>query len=155
MWKRTLLFVTLLFLSACSSQSLSFQDLKAAYPDTFAQPVESLSEEKQEKIGLPDDLPFEVTNVQVETADQEVKVHYQSESEEELTVQTLYEPENILQDSELQIPLNSGAVAGVQEKEDYVFVEWYESDLDVIYQLQYYGPPEERSEKALEAANSI
>lgn len=155
MWKRTLFFITLLFLTACSSQSLSYEDLKEAYPDTFAQPVESLSEEKQDKIGLPDNLPFKVTNVQVETADQEVKVQYQSDSEEELTVLTLYEPENILQDSELQIPLNSGSVAGVQEKEDYVFVEWYESNLDVIYQLQYYGPSEERAEKALEVANAI
>ncbi|SFK22559.1 hypothetical protein SAMN04487936_109111 [Halobacillus dabanensis] len=155
MRKHTLFFIILLFLAACSSQSLSFQDLKEAYPDTFAEPVESLSEEKQEKVGLPDDLPFEVTNVQAEATEQEVMVHYQSESEEELTVKTLYAPENILQDSELQIPLNSGSVAGVQEKEDYVFVEWYESDLDVIYQLQYYGSTEERAEKALEAANAI
>ncbi|CDQ20422.1 hypothetical protein SAMN05192559_105315 [Halobacillus karajensis] len=155
MWKKILLFGMLIFLAACSSQNLSLEDLKTAYPDTFAQPVEELSSEKQEKLGLPEDMPFEVTKVESKVEDQRVQVLYQSSGKEKTEVRTLFAPGNVLEESELQIPLNTGAVAGVQEKKDHIFVEWYDGDLDVIYQIQYYGPKEGRTEKALEVANAI
>lgn len=155
MWKRVLLFATLIFLAACSSQNLSLEDLKTAYPETFAQSVDSLSEEQKEKLGLPEDVPFEVTHVETNVEDEKVEVLYKSNGSEKAVVNTLYKPGNILQESELQVPLNSGAVAGVQEKKDHVFVEWYDGDLDVIYQLEYYGPEEERTEKAMNVANAI
>ncbi|MBX0359183.1 hypothetical protein [Halobacillus sp. Nhm2S1] len=155
MWKKILLIATLIFLAACSSQNLSLEDLKTAYPETFAQPVSSLSDEKKEKLGLPEDMPFEVTQVESTVEDDRVDILYQSDGSEKAEVSTLYEPGNILQESELQVPLNSGAVAGVQEKEDHIFVEWYDGDLDVIYQLEYYGPEEERAEKAMNVANAI
>lgn len=145
----------LLFLSACSSQNLSFEDLQQAYPDTFAAPVQSLSEDTIDKVALPSTIPFEVTNVQAETEEKEVTVSYQSATDNKAKITTLTEPGNILKESELQVPLNSGAVAGVQEKKDYVFIEWYESDKDVIYQIEYYATKEERAEEAIEIAESI
>ncbi|MBN9655694.1 hypothetical protein J0K78_15580 [Halobacillus sp. GSS1] len=155
MWKRILLFTTLIFLAACSSQNLSLEDLKTAYPQTFAQPVEDLSDEKKEKLGLPEDVPFEVTQVESKVEDKRVEVLYLSDGSDKAMVSTLFDPENILQESEMQVPLNSGAVAGVQEKKDHIFVEWYDGDLDVIYQLKYYGPKEERAENAMNIANAI
>ncbi|WP_226585030.1 hypothetical protein [Halobacillus litoralis] len=156
MIKRTLfLTATFLVLTACSSQNLDFEDLKTAYPDTFAKPLEDMKETKKNKIGLPDELPFEPSTVKTSAGENKVEVLYSANSSEKAEVTTIYQPGNILQQSELQVPLNTGAVAGVQEKDNYVFVEWYDGDQDVIYQVKYYGPKEERSERALTIANAI
>ncbi|MGP4060845.1 hypothetical protein [Halobacillus sp. H74] len=155
MVKRTFIFIAFLFLIACSSQDLGLEDLKEAHPDSFADPIEALSKEEQEKVGLPDEIPFEVASVKATTSEEQVEVIYESSNSENVLVTTLFNPDNILQESELQIPLNSGAVAGVQEKEDYVYIEWYESEADVIYQIEYHGSEEERTENAMNIANSI
>ncbi|WP_281974866.1 hypothetical protein [Halobacillus litoralis] len=155
MVKRTFLFIAFLFLIACSSQDLGLGDLKEAHPDSFADPIEALSKEEQEKVGLPDEIPFEVASVKATTSEEQVEVIYESSNSEKVLVTTLFNPGNILQESELQIPLNSGAVAGVQKKEDYVYIEWYESEADVIYQIEYHGSEEERTENAMNIANSI
>ncbi|WP_202409773.1 MULTISPECIES: hypothetical protein [Halobacillus] len=153
--KRLFMLTAFLFLAACSSQNLSYEDLKAAYPDTFAEPVQELSEEQLGNLGLPSDMPFEVTQVSSSTGESEAEVTYTSDSGHKAIVTTLYSPGNILQDSELQVPLDSGALAGVQEKDTHVFVEWYEGEEDIIYQVEYYGPDEERAEKAVEIANQL
>ncbi|MCA0984083.1 hypothetical protein LCL89_08510 [Halobacillus yeomjeoni] len=154
--KKLILLAMFLLLVGCSSQDLALEDLKESYPDSFAKPVDSLSQRELADIGLPDELPFEVSNVEAEVEDEKVDVHYQSAGSEEVSVRTYFSPENILQESQLQVPLNSGAVAGVQEKEDYVFVEWYESEEDIVYQIKYSGgKKDKRTQQALEIANSI
>lgn len=153
--KRWLMLTGLFFLAACSSQNLSYEDLTAAYPEDFADPIQNLSETQQENLGLPSDMPFEVTMVESSVGENEAEVTYTSDTEQKAVVTTLYSPGNILQESELQVPLDSGALAGVLEKETHVFVEWYEGEEDIIYQVEYYGPAEERSEKAVEIANHL
>ncbi|MGV2620497.1 UNVERIFIED_CONTAM: hypothetical protein N8J90_04895 [Halobacillus marinus] len=155
MFKRSILIISLLLLAACSSQDLGLQDLEEAHPDTFAEPIQALSDSQKERLGLPDKLPFDVSDVQASIDSSTVTIVYGSEKETEAAVHTIYEPGNILQESELQIPLNNGAVAGVQERNDTVFVEWYESDSDVIYQVEYNGTGEDRTEQAMNIANSI
>ncbi|UOQ43793.1 hypothetical protein MUN89_18215 [Halobacillus salinarum] len=155
--KTKLLFLaTLLLLAGCSSDNLSLKDLKEAYPDKVAAPLQSLSKEEQDVAGFPEELPFTPKSVKASVDNKQVRMHYQKSEEEKVMVRSIFQPDDIIQESELQIPLNSGAVAGVQEKEDYVFVEWYNSEDDVLYQLEYTSSKkEDRTKRAIDIANSI
>ncbi|ARI78329.1 putative periplasmic lipoprotein [Halobacillus mangrovi] len=154
--KKILILAFFFLLAGCSSQDLALEDLKEKYPQTFGNSIEALSKDQQEKIGLPDEVPFNVASVEASSDEDRVQVHYQSEGKKELKVRTIYDPGNILKESELQVNLNSGAVAGVQEHEDHVYVEWYNNKDDVVYQLEYYGADnEKRTQKAIEIANAI
>ncbi|MGI8314879.1 hypothetical protein [Halobacillus mangrovi] len=154
--KKILLIVFLFLLAGCSSQDLALEDLKEKYPQAFGNSIESFSKDQQEKIGLPDEVPFDVSSVEASSDEDRVQVNYQSEGKQKLKVRTIYDPGNILKESDLQVNLNSGAVAGVQEEEDHVYVEWYNNKDDVVYQLEYYGADnEKRTQKAIEIANAI
>ncbi|TGB03971.1 hypothetical protein [Halobacillus salinus] len=153
--KKILFFVGFLLLVGCSSQDLGITDLKETYPDTFASGVESLTEEQQSKLGLPDETPFTVSSVSAATNDNQTQVEYQSDGSEKLVVTTVYEPGNVLEELDLQLNLNSGAVAGAEEREDSFYMEWYNGEEDVIYQIEYFGNGEEMGQKTLKIANSI
>ncbi|RWZ58197.1 hypothetical protein EQV77_10475 [Halobacillus fulvus] len=149
----------LLFLAGCSSASLGLEDLKEEYPDSFGEPIDTFSAEEQEKIGLPHELPFVVDSVEASTGDNQVTVRYVPSSDaQELTVTTIFSPENILRETELQVPLNNGAVAGVEDEGEQAFVEWYNSDLDVVYQVEFVNnePSEEQTpaQQAVDIANA-
>ncbi|MCA0971871.1 hypothetical protein LCM20_14795 [Halobacillus litoralis] len=150
-----LVFLGFLLLIGCSSQDLGVNDLKESYPDSFATGVESLSEEQQSKLGLPNDVPFTVSNVAAETEGNETMVEYQSDGSDRLVVTTIYEPGNILQDLENQLNLNSGSVAGAEDRGDSYYIEWYNGDEDTIYQVEYFSDSEERPQQTLSIANSI
>ncbi|MGP4075416.1 hypothetical protein [Halobacillus sp. K22] len=154
--KKFLTFLAVLILAGCSSADLALSDLKESYPAAFAEPIETLPESKQEQIGLPDDLPFEVKSVEASAAEDEVIVRYQSSKAYNLNVTTLFNPSGEMAETDLQIPLNSGSVAGVREQEEQVFVEWYNSEEDVIYQIEYSAADKEKqTEEAMDIANSI
>ncbi|SFF98186.1 hypothetical protein SAMN05216353_11715 [Halobacillus alkaliphilus] len=155
--KKILVFLAfLIFLAGCSSADLALSDLKANYPNSFAEPIDSLPESKQERVGLPDELPFEVKAVAASAAGKEVTVRYHSTEAHDLTVTTLFDPSGEMAETDLQIPLNSGSVAGVREEKKQVFVEWYNSDEDVIYQIDYSAVDKEKqTQQAMDIANSI
>ncbi|KHE67500.1 hypothetical protein [Halobacillus sp. BBL2006] len=156
MLKKIVWLAFLFLLVGCSSQDLALEDLKENYPQTFADSIASLSEKEQERIGLPDEIPFDVSSVEASSEDNMVEVQYESKGKESLKVRSVFDPGNILEESELQIPLNSGAVAGVQEREDHVYVEWYNSEDNVVYQLEYHSTnKEKRTQQAMEIANAI
>jgi hypothetical protein len=146
----------LFILTGCSSANLGLEDLKETYPETFAAPIESLEAEKVEKIGLPDDIPFDVASVEAEVEDNTLHVLYEGEGNRQVLVTTIYDPGNNLEEAEWHIPLNNGALAGVSAEEDQVFIEWYNGDDDVIYQVQYVNTnSEDIQAEAIEIANSI
>jgi|GEM_PF-4595964 len=155
--KKTLTFLAvLIFLAGCSSADLALSDLKANYPSSFAEPIETLPESKQERVGLPDELPFEVKAVEASAEEKKVTVRYQSAKAHDLTVTTLFDPTGEMAETDLQVPLNSGSVAGVREEEKQVFVEWYNSDEDVIYQIDYSAVDKEKqTQQAMDIANSM
>lgn len=155
--KKLFLLISFFILAGCSSADLALSDLKEDYPQSFAEPIDSLSKNKQEKIGLPGEIPFEVTSVSANTSESKVEIIYQSDqSDSRVTVRTIFQPDNILKETDLQVQLNSGATAGVLTEEDSVFVEWYNGEADVIYQIEYqYKSSEEPQVEAIEIANSI
>ncbi|MCP3030225.1 hypothetical protein LF817_02585 [Halobacillus sp. A1] len=147
-----------LTISACSSGAdLSIESLKENYPESFGTPVEdNLSSEEQETLGLPSELPFESESIEASVIENEAEIHYQSRNADELTVTTIYNPGNVLQETETRMTLNSGSIAGVDEGEAAVFVEWFDDEDGVIYQMAYSPMEEEnRLEKAIDIANSI
>ncbi|MFD2925107.1 hypothetical protein [Halobacillus naozhouensis] len=154
---RLSLVICFILLAGCSSgPDLSLGHLKELYPETFAAPIDSLPQEKQDKLGLPEKLPFDLEALKANVKGSEAEIVYQSKSEVQALVRTIFNPGNNLQESELQIPLDAGGVAGVQKRDDHVFVEWYNGDDDVIYQLKYTSNnKEERLKKAMEITNSI
>ncbi|UOR13376.1 hypothetical protein [Halobacillus amylolyticus] len=156
--KRLSVAIAFVLLAGCSSgPDLSLSHLKNLYPETFAAPIEALSEEKQQKLGLPQELPFKLQSLEATVEEDEVEVVYQSKTANKALVRTIFNPGSDLEESELQIPLDSGIVAGVQEREDHVFIEWYSGEKDVIYQLEYSSEAkkEERLKQAMEITNSI
>ncbi|MBA2176492.1 hypothetical protein H0266_16455 [Halobacillus locisalis] len=153
--KKIFALIGFLLLVGCSSQDLGMTDLKETYQESFANPIESLSEEQQSTIGLPKDIPFSLSSVGATTEDNQVQIEYQSDSSERLLVTTIFQPGNILQDLEQQLNLNSGAVAGAEERNDSFYMEWYNGDQDVIYQVEYFSSEEDRAEQTLNIANSI
>ncbi|MFQ3546125.1 hypothetical protein Q7A53_18750 [Halobacillus rhizosphaerae] len=154
--KKIVFLLFFLILAGCSSDHLGLSDLKEAYPDQVAAPLEDLSQEKQELIGLPDELPFTADDVKANVDKDQVEMNYSSSKKAEVLVRTIFHPDNTIKKAELQIPLNSGAVAGVQEKDDFVYMEWYNNKDDILYQLKYQTPEsDKRTQEALEIANSI
>ncbi|UOQ92566.1 hypothetical protein MUO14_19265 [Halobacillus shinanisalinarum] len=154
----SVMIISFVLLVGCSSgPDLSLSHLKELYPEAFATPIEALPQEKQQKLGLPQELPFELQSLEAVVEGDEVEVIYQSETTNKALVRTIFNPGNDLEESELQIPLDSGILAGVQEREDHVFVEWYNGDKDVIYQLEYSSEAkkEERLKQTMEITNSI
>ncbi|WP_079526565.1 hypothetical protein [Halobacillus hunanensis] len=154
---RLSLVIFFVLLAGCSSgPDLSLSHLKELYPETFATPIESLSQEQQDKLGLPEELPFELKSLKANVNGNETEVIYQSDSSVQALVRTIFDPGNDLEESELQIPLDAGGVAGIQKRDDHVFVEWYNGDYDVIYQLEYTSTnKEKRLKEAMEITNSI
>ncbi|MFZ0476252.1 MAG: hypothetical protein WAM18_12350 [Halobacillus sp.] len=156
MKKIHIFLAVLIFLAGCSSADLALSDLKTNYPNSFAEPIETLPKSKQERVGLPDELPFEVKAVEASAEGKKVTVRYQSTKAHDLTVTTLFDPSGEMAETDLQIPLNSGSVAGVREEEKQVFVEWYNSDENVIYQIDYSAVDKEKqTQQAMDIANSM
>ena len=153
--KKIFALIGFLLLVGCSSQDLGITDLKETYPESFGDPVESLSDEQQSTIGLPKDIPFSLSSVRASTDDNQVRIEYQSDSSKRLLVTTIYQPGNILQDLEQQLNLNSGAVAGAEDRNNSFYMEWYNGDRDVIYQVEYFSSEDDRAEQTLSIANSI
>ncbi|WP_082235025.1 hypothetical protein [Halobacillus massiliensis] len=154
-----LIFLAAVFLiSGCSSdESLTLEKLKEDYPNDFKKPVEdTLSESEQNSLGLPSELAFTPNTVKATSQENETQVVYSSASEKEVKVITTFNPENNIKTASEQITLDSGAVAGVERGDTSVIFEWYESEKNVIHQLQYIsGDEETRLEEALEMVNSI
>ncbi|MFC7063892.1 hypothetical protein [Halobacillus seohaensis] len=152
------IFLAICTMAGCSSgEDLSIDALKESYPDKFGTPIDdSLSNDEQEALGLPSELPFDVDEVKASTVENETEVLYSSSNADQVTVTTTYNPENTLRETDMQITLDSGAIAGVEEGKASTFFEWYEGEENVIYQVAYSNMDEEvRLEKALEIANSI
>ncbi|MCP3029029.1 hypothetical protein [Halobacillus sp. A5] len=152
-----LISVTFIIAGCSSSEDISLASLKENYPEAFAKPIEdSLSENEQEALGLPEEVPFNVDGVEATSVENEAEVRYTSTDADELTVTTIYNPENNLQEADTRMTLESGAIAGVTEGEASVSFEWYDDEDQVIYQV-IYAPmeDEERLEDGLDIANSI
>lgn len=153
--KKIVVLLGFLFLVGCSSQNLGINNLKENYPDSFASGVEPLSEEQQSNLGLPNETPFTVSTVSALTEGNQTQVLYESTGSEKIIVTTIYEPGNILKDFDLNLNLNSGGVAGAEERENSFYMEWYNGKDDIVYQVEYFGPNEEIGQKTLKIANSI
>ncbi|MFG6149769.1 hypothetical protein [Halobacillus sp. B23F22_1] len=146
------------FIAGCSSgEDISLATLKENHPESFGKPVEdSLTKEEQEALGLPAELPFNLESVEASAEEHEVEVDYMSKDADRLTVTTVYNPENNLQEADTRMTLDSGAIAGVTERDASVFFEWYDDEENVIYQMAYSPMDDDnRLEDALEIANSI
>ncbi|GGF24410.1 hypothetical protein GCM10010954_24130 [Halobacillus andaensis] len=152
-----LVSITFIIAGCSSGEDISLASLKEDHPEAFGKPVEdSLTKEEQESLGLPTELPFNLEDVEASAVEHEVEVNYVSTDADQLTVTTVYNPENNLQESDTRMTLDSGAIAGVTEREASVFFEWYDDEQNVIYQMAYSPMDEEnRLEDALDIANSI
>ncbi|WP_181350653.1 hypothetical protein [Thalassobacillus sp. CUG 92003] len=149
--------LSLLLITGCG-KNVTLEDLTGSYPDDVGQPMEELTSEQQELVGVPDKLPFE---------EKSVEAHVSKENEQLSEIELIYHGEKttlstitVLRDMEIhvnpdrQINMDSGAVASVMTEGETTRIEWYNSTRDVIYQLVYEGKDPDLAQ-VMETVNSI